>query len=197
MRATRVIVAATLFMVALGGCQQSDVSTPPVNPPFAGPFDREIQLEIGAHRVPCQGEAKFFCLLVKEGGGDWQFGYDPIHGLTPEWGITYRVRVGVRTIANPPADGSSLEYHLRELLEQRPVAPGTAFSFDIDRDLVDGSAGRLSLRFQHDVACTPSLCAELSQRLESPAPFRMTLEHAASPADPLWLTAVGDTARAP
>ena len=183
-------ILAAFLILATTGCGQPDASPP--DAPFTGPFDRELQLEIGAHRVPCEGASKFFCMLVKEGAGEWQLGYDAIHGLTPAWGTSYLIRVGVRTIANPPADGSSLEYHLLELIEQRPVAPGTTFSFDIDRDLVEDSGGRFSLRFEHDVTCTPELCASLRQRLASPSPFRMTLEHPVRPADPLRLTAVTD-----
>jgi hypothetical protein len=189
-------ILATFLALAAIGCGQPDAS-PPVDAPFTGPFDRELQFEIGAHRVPCEGVEKFFCMLVREGGGEWQLSYDGIHGLTPAWGIHYLIRVGVRTIANPPADGSSLEYHLRELIEQRPVAAGTTFSFDIDRDLVEASGGRFSLRFEHDFTCTPALCADLLQRLESAAPFRMTLEHPVRPADPLRLTAVANAARMP
>src|SRR6185295_209766 len=105
-------ILATLLVLAATGCGQPDAS-PPVDAPFTGPFDREFQLEIGAHRVPCEGVEKFFCMLVKEGGGEWQLGYDGIQGLTPAWGTSYLIRVGVRTIANPPADGSSLAYYLR------------------------------------------------------------------------------------
>jgi heat shock protein HslJ len=54
--------------------------------------------------------------------GEWQLFYNPIEGFTFEPGFTYELRVNVATIANPPADGSSLKYTLVEVVSQTAAA---------------------------------------------------------------------------
>ena len=75
---------------------------------FVAPFQRE-----------CQGMVRMQCMLVKERPqDDWQNFYDAIEGFQYEPGFSYRLRVLRRPVANPPADGSSVSWHLLEVLEK-------------------------------------------------------------------------------
>jgi hypothetical protein len=187
----QLLLVSAALSAGCGGVPASTEQT------YPGPFDRELTLEIGANRVPCEGVAKFFCLLVREGAADWSYGYDSIHGLDPQWGTRYRVKVGVRNVANPPADGSSLAYFLEQVIDRQPVAPGTAFSFDIDRDLIEQDGQGFMLARERPFTCSPELCASVSARLQSPAPFHLTFVHPESSGEPLVLTGVADAAGGP
>ena len=70
-------------------------------------------LYVGSELVDCVGVAPMECMQVRaDPSGEWQLFYDQIEGFTFEPGFTYELRVNVATIANPPADGSSLKYTL-------------------------------------------------------------------------------------
>ncbi len=82
-------------------------------------------LYVGPELVDCVGIAPMKCMQVKEDpNGAYQNFFSPIEGFTFEPGYTYELRVNVETIANPPADGSSLRYTLVEIVNQTPVAAG-------------------------------------------------------------------------
>ena len=76
-------------------------------------------LYVGSELVDCVGVAPMECMQVREDpSGEWQLFYDQIEGFTFEPGFTYELRVNVATIANPPADGSSLKYTLVEVVNK-------------------------------------------------------------------------------
>jgi heat shock protein HslJ len=65
------------------------------------------------------------CMLVKENPEDaYEMFYDRIAGFEYEEGYTYELRVSVETIANPPADASSLRYTLIEQVSVTPSLEG-------------------------------------------------------------------------
>ena len=72
------------------------------------------------------------CLLVKtKMENPWQYFYQSINGFEHEWGQTYIIKVKETKIENPPADGSSLQYELVEILEQRQVDQDFNLLYDI------------------------------------------------------------------
>lgn len=82
-------------------------------------------LYVGPELVDCVGVAPMQCMQVKEDpNGEYQNFFSSIEGFTFEPGYTYELRVNVESIANPPADGSSLRYTLVEIVSQTPVAAG-------------------------------------------------------------------------
>lgn len=84
-----------------------------------------LTLEVAPHTVDCTGEGPQRCLLVREVGKDeWTRFYDPIAGFEHEPGYGYRLRVERRRVENPPADGSSFEYRLLEVLSRERSAEG-------------------------------------------------------------------------
>ena len=51
----------------------------------------------------------------------WALFYDSIEGFEFEPGCEYTVRVAIRRVDNPPADGSSLAYRLLAILRKAPL----------------------------------------------------------------------------
>lgn len=102
---------ALLLVIAPASCQS-----------VASPEEEVLVLEVAPQTVTCQGEAVQECLRVREPPeSEWRNFYDSIEGFTHETGHRYLIEVARRRVANPPADGSSFEYRLLEVLEDEPV----------------------------------------------------------------------------
>jgi len=72
------------------------------------------------------------CLLVKSKmEAQWQYFYQKINGFEHEWGQTSIIKVKETKMDNPPADGSSLQFELVEILEQRQVEQDFNLLYDI------------------------------------------------------------------
>jgi hypothetical protein len=79
-------------------------------------------MDVGPHRVPCVGVAPQTCLRVREHPDTaWTLFYNAIDGFQFEEGFEQTIRVGVRAVRNPPADGSSLAYRLIAVLRKVPA----------------------------------------------------------------------------
>ena len=82
--------------------------------------DETKHIYIADHLVDCVGVAPQKCMLVKEKIVDeWTTFYDQIEGFEYEEGYEYLLNVNIKTIKNPPADGSSLKYTLIEVFEKK------------------------------------------------------------------------------
>ena len=102
------VVRLTLASVALGaaltGCSDSPDTT---------------RLWIGPERVECESVAPMMCLQVAESeDGNYQLFYDTIEGFDYEEGTSYVIDVSIAEVENPPADASSLQYTLVEIVEE-------------------------------------------------------------------------------
>jgi hypothetical protein len=132
------------------------------------------EIEVGYYKQPCETLVTAFCLVSRKSEVQPWRHQDWIDGFTPVWGVSARLRVRVRRIANPPADGSSLEYRLEEVLSSTPAPPGAEFELVFapgwSRELVTGEPNALSLKGERSLACAEStVCAELNARRRSPA----------------------------
>ncbi|HEU0079456.1 MAG TPA: DUF4377 domain-containing protein [Longimicrobiaceae bacterium] len=79
----------------------------------------EVTLFVAPYTRECTGMVVMQCMLVKERPQDeWGNFYGEIEGFAYEPGYSYRLRVLRRPVANPPADGSSVSWHLLEVLER-------------------------------------------------------------------------------
>lgn len=88
----------------------------------AGSESTTQTLFVGAEQVDCVGVAPQRCLLVKENAeSEYVFFYDAIEGFEWEEGHKYELLVEVTEIDNPPADGSSLQYRLIEVVDKAAV----------------------------------------------------------------------------
>lgn len=70
----------------------------------------------------CVGVGEQDCLVVRfEDEDELSFFYDSIEGFVYEPNFAYRLRVRITDIENPPADASSLNYELVEVVQQFPA----------------------------------------------------------------------------
>lgn len=100
----RLTLASVGLGVALTGCSESTDTT---------------RLWIGPERVECEGVAPMMCLQVAESAeGDYQLFYDTIEGFDYQEGTSYVIDVSITEVENPPADASSLQYTLVEIVEE-------------------------------------------------------------------------------
>lgn len=81
-----------------------------------------LTMYVAPQTVECVGVGPQQCLLVRESPElEWSYFYDSIEGFTHEPGYSFTLRVARRSVANPPADGSSLEYRLLQILSREPA----------------------------------------------------------------------------
>lgn len=97
-----------LFLCCLS-CTKGDISQTEVK-----------TLYVNDHQVDCIGLYPKKCLLVKEKQeAEWSYFYEPISGFDYEVGFTYKLKVLVIHIANPPADASSYAYELINIISKK------------------------------------------------------------------------------
>jgi hypothetical protein len=107
----RLAALLLLLVLGLGGCNGSTVEP-----------DAELLMYVGPERVECMAEGVRLCLLVRyHPDQQWQWFYDPIEGFTWEPGFLCTLRVRRRHVPDPPADGSSYEWHLLEMVSKAPA----------------------------------------------------------------------------
>jgi len=74
---------------------------------------------VNGRTVPCTGVAPQQCWQVKESmKDDWTLLYQGIQGFKYEPGYVYKLRIREEIISNPPADGSSRQWVLVDVLEK-------------------------------------------------------------------------------
>ncbi len=80
---------------------------------------------IGPEFVDCEGGAgPQLCMRIRKSpDGEWQLFYGAIDGFEYEEGYQYEIVVQIDPVENPPADGSSLQYTLVELVDKEAVTP--------------------------------------------------------------------------
>ena len=81
---------------------------------------------IGPELVDCVGVGPQKCMLIREStDSDWMNFYDKIDGFDFESGYKYVLKVKVSKVDNPPADASSLNYELIEIISKNQVVKNT------------------------------------------------------------------------
>lgn len=105
-------VAALLPFLALPGCDATGPSP-----------EEQFVLYVAPHTAECTGMGPQQCMLTRRSpNAEWTYFYDGIEGFTYEPGFVWTLLVHTRTVPNPPADGSSIEYRLLDILDQIPVS---------------------------------------------------------------------------
>lgn len=83
------------------------------------PSERLLVMDVASQTVPCAGSFPQQCLVVRQRPDTaWTYFYDPIEDFTFVSGFEYTLRVAMRQIRNPPADGSSVAFRLVEVLRK-------------------------------------------------------------------------------
>ena len=103
---------------AIAGC-----TAPPEDSAATLPDAEIVTLYVGPEVVECVGVAPQDCLQVRYAPEDeYQLFYSSIDEFTYEPGYDYELLVQKTPIENPPADASSIQWTLIEVVSQTPVA---------------------------------------------------------------------------
>ena len=85
----------------------------------------QVTMFVGSESVECEGVAPQTCLLVKfDPESESELFYDSIIGFEYEAGFEYELRVNKSDIENPPADASSIQYELIEIVSKTAITEG-------------------------------------------------------------------------
>ena len=109
----------TLLCILAVGCESGlDENAIPDGPYALLGLDGEKIIYVADHLESCVGVAVQMCMLVKENPEDaWEFWYSGITDFHYVAGTNYVLRITEKTISNPPADGSSIEWIWIETLD--------------------------------------------------------------------------------
>ena len=137
---------------------------------------KEVNLRVNHYKQTAIGVDKTMAFLVQEdekiGSSTWDYLYDGIAGFNYEYGTIYDLKVIKRSISNPPADGSSIEYELKEIISETPASDGSTFELtlrsvsqiDPPNFVFGGLEEGFSLLGEVEINCE-TLCDELSEGL--------------------------------
>lgn len=151
----------------------------------------KIDLYVNHYQQTAVGEGLHLTYLVQEGNnigtGQWTRWYGEISGFDYEPGYIYHLKVEKETIANPPADGSSIQYSLDKIVSKEKISNSIQFSINLKptgySDQPSFVTGDKETGFKLldtiNIECD-NLCEELSQKLQSEERVSATFSHANS-----------------
>lgn len=155
---------------------------------------KKDDLEIVNFRVNHYKQSAFglhpdWVLLVQEGDkigtDEWRTQFSKINGFNYEWGYVYELRVKKRTINNPPADGSSIEFDLEEIVSKTSVGSNLTFNLLLKSStrgiegLVENNNSDFNLLNEQGIDCS-DLCVQLAEFLASQDELTGVFVHADS-----------------
>jgi hypothetical protein len=119
---TRSIWLAILCLLTAAACGSDDAEE-----------EKIVTYEVAAYKAPCYGMIAALCLQVRSPG---QSSYvnlgDTVGGFASQWGRSYTIEVSEKTVANLPADGSSVTLQLRRIITETPQPSDTQFTVATD-----------------------------------------------------------------
>lgn len=85
---------------------------------------------VDSSKAVCQGVSQQLCLKVRQPQAkQFQFIYDPIHGLDYSWGHTYTLAVQEDRAESAPQDASRVARHVTAILDVKEDVIGTVYSY--------------------------------------------------------------------
>ncbi|QVN21588.1 DUF4377 domain-containing protein [Burkholderia pyrrocinia] len=111
-----VIAGSTL----LAGCQTDAVATAPnaARPADGRPVTKTVH--VAPQSARCTGVAPMECMQVRSSPSEpWSLWYAGIEGFAYQPGYLYTLEVDEYRVAQPPADGSSIRWVLKRVVERR------------------------------------------------------------------------------
>lgn len=130
-----------------------------------------LTMRVNHYKTTGIGEGLFLTLLVQEndniGSDNWTRLYTTIKGFNYQPGFIYDIKVSIDQIDNPPADGSSLQYTLQEIISTEEVSNDTEFNIDLKiggQSFITTTSG-YALLDQIEIDCQ-HLCNELDDKLQ-------------------------------
>jgi hypothetical protein len=132
------------------------------------------------------------CLQLRAAGQDQAHGHlGSIEGFSFTWGNHSALLIAEYLIPNPPADGSSRRFELRDVIATEPVLAGSEFAFNAwpeSRSILRKDATHLNMFLGLDVACGDD-CAAIGAAIDAQHRFEMTLRHTGNPDAPVQIVA--------
>ena len=123
-RLSRALARPALAVALVAGAAGCSSSTGPSAWALAARGEWPVTFHVAAQRAPCVGMAPGECMQVRTRADEpWQPFHGGIEGFDHEPGYEYVLRVAVREIPDPPADGSSIGYRLLRIVSRTAVAP--------------------------------------------------------------------------
>ncbi|MGS0497134.1 DUF4377 domain-containing protein [Pseudoalteromonas mariniglutinosa] len=83
-----------------------------------------------SHKTPCVGVSQQLCLIIQDDDVGSYF-YDSIEGFDFVWGHTYQLSLKITDIINPPADASSLQYSIENVISDIEDNVGTRYEYSL------------------------------------------------------------------
>jgi len=160
-----------------------------------GDDSREETIYVGSNLTECTSLVAHLCMLTRTSlDAPLTLFYGGINGFQYEWGSTYKLKVKITTVANPPADSSSESYSLVEVLDKSPVPAATVFQIPIGRsnESITGTSVTDIYRLHQtkDFACQQSDCQTLFLSLANGFGVLLEFDHQNQPTQPLHLLRV-------
>lgn len=120
-RSSRMPILALSALLGLGSITMT-ACTPPDEAAETAPNAEVVTLFVGPEKAECVGVAPQECLQVRYSPEEeYQFFYSNIEGFNYEPGYDYELLVQKTPIANTPADASSIQWTLLEVVSKTPA----------------------------------------------------------------------------
>ncbi|WP_175910382.1 DUF4377 domain-containing protein [Burkholderia metallica] len=121
---TRMLLGAAVIAgsTLVAGCQTDAAATTPnaARPADGKPVTRTVY--VAPQSARCTGVAPMECLQVRSSPNEpWSLWYAGIEGFAYQPGYLYTLEVDEYRVAQPPADGSSIRWVLKRVVERRPA----------------------------------------------------------------------------
>lgn len=112
-----ILIGLGILLLAMMSCKS--------NQDMSSQNSEEKVFWINSAKLPCVGVAPIYCFQIQEGDqiedGKWQNFYSNIDGFNYQPGNIYQIKVRIDKLPEPiPADASSLNYSLLEIISQEP-----------------------------------------------------------------------------
>ncbi|HEF5869667.1 TPA: DUF4377 domain-containing protein [Burkholderia cenocepacia] len=115
-------VAVIAGSMLVAGCQTDTAATGPqaARPTDGKPVTKTVY--VAPQSARCTGVAPMECLQVRSSPSEpWSLWYAGIAGFAYQPGYLYTLEVDEYRVAQPPADGSSIRWVLKRIVERRQV----------------------------------------------------------------------------
>ncbi|MBR8209832.1 DUF4377 domain-containing protein [Burkholderia cenocepacia] len=121
---TRTLLGAAVIAggMLVAGCQTDAAATAPnaTRAADAKPVTKTVY--VAPQSARCTGVAPMECLQVRSSPSEpWSLWYAGIEGFAYQPGYLYTLEVDEYRVAQPPADGSSIRWVLKRVVERRQV----------------------------------------------------------------------------
>lgn len=175
------ILGITLTLLVIAGCgHESDSNT-----------HSSSDLYLNHYKSECGSFELALCVQSRVNvSDDWSFFYDHIEGFEYEWGFTYRIKVKIEGIENPPEDSSSVKYTLLEIIERIKEPTTSLFDISVNRAtglLVKESENIYKIYNDKEIECLDSSCETIDSLIAQDMAILLEFKHQIDTEAPLEL----------